>query len=228
MPTRTPRRGSCWLAMTSPCPPRSPPAQLDELGTAGGCAAGPGRRGCAGRAGDPVPGRGAGAAGPVPQRPARRGGADRRRDGCPPPGHGRGPAAGLPGSRRAGVPDRRPVGRPRRGLAGTGPGLHRRPVQGRPRAADPHPPPPGQARRPPSRGPARQHGCRRGAAVPARGLPGPARPGAPRQPDPPGGVLVRRRRARRARRPGRARRRRPRSRPVPGRCPAAQERRRIR
>ena len=73
-----------------------------------------------------------------------------------------------------------------------------------------------------------QHGCRRGAAVPARGLPGPARPGAPRQPDPPGGVLVRGRRARRARRPGRARRRRPRPRPVPGRCPAAQERRRIR
>ena len=143
-------------------------------------------------------------------------------------GMGVGPAAGLPGSRRAGVPDRRPVGRPRRGLAGTGPGLRRRPVQGRPRAADPHPPPPGQARRPPPRGPARQHGCRRGAAVPARGLPGPARPGAPRRPDPPGGVLVRRRRARRARRPGRARRRRPRPRPVPGRRPAAQERRRIR
>ena len=120
------------------------------------------------------------------------------------------------------------VGRAGRGLAGTGPGLHRRPVQGRPRAADPHPPPPGQARRPQPRGPARQHGCRRGAAVPARGLPGPAWPGAPRQPDPPGGVLVRGRRARRARRPGRARRRRPRPRPVPGRCPAAQERRRIR
>ena len=63
-------------------------------------------------------------------------------------GMGAGPAAGLPGSRRAGVPDRRRVGRPRRGLAGTGPGLHRRPVQGRPRAADPHPPPPGQPRRP--------------------------------------------------------------------------------
>ena len=89
-------------------------------------------------------------------------------------------------------------------------------------------PRPARPRRPPPRGPARQHGCRRGAAVPARGLPGPARPGAPRQPDPPGGVLVRRRRARRARRPGRARRRRPRPRPVPGRCPAAQERRRIR
>ena len=64
-------------------------------------------------------------------------------------GMGSGPAAGLPGSRRAGIPDRRPVGRPRRGLAGTGPGLHRRPVQGRPRAADPHPPPPGPGRRPP-------------------------------------------------------------------------------
>ena len=86
----------------------------------------------AGRGGDPVPGRGAGAAGPVPQRPARRGGADRRRDGCPPPGHGRGPAAGLPGSRRAGVPDRDRVGRARRGLAGAGPGLHRRPVSGVP------------------------------------------------------------------------------------------------
>ena len=89
-------------------------------------------------------------------------------------------------------------------------------------------PRPARPRRPRPRGPARQHGCRRGAAVPARGLPGPARPGAPRQPDPPGGVLVRRRRARRARRPGRARRRRPRPRPVPGRRPAAQERRRIR
>ena len=89
-------------------------------------------------------------------------------------------------------------------------------------------PRPARPRRPQPRGPARQHGCRRGAAVPARGLPGPARPGAPRQPDPPGGVLVRGRRARRARRPGRARRRRPRPRPVPGRCPAAQERRRIR
>ena len=66
-------------------------------------------------------------------------------------------------------------------------------------------PRPARPRRPQPRGPARQHGCRRGAAVPARGLPGPARPGAPRQPDPPGGVLVRRRRARRARRPGRAR-----------------------
>ena len=36
------------------------------------------------------------------------------------------------------------VGRPGRGLAGAGPGLHRRPVQGRPRAADPHPSPPGR------------------------------------------------------------------------------------
>ena len=89
-------------------------------------------------------------------------------------------------------------------------------------------PRPARPRRPQPRGPARQHGCRRRAAVPARGLPGPAWPGAPRQPYPPGGVLVRGRRARRARRPGRARRRRPRPRPVPGRCPAAQERRRIR
>ena len=106
--------------------------------------------------------------------------------------------------------------------------LHRQVRQGRPRAADPHPPPPGPAHRPPPQGPARQYGGRRGAAVPAGGLPGPAWPGAPRQPDPPGGVLVRGRRARRARRSGRARRRRRRPRPVPGRCPAAQERRRIR
>ena len=76
----------------------------------------------------------------------------RRRDGCPPPGHGSGPAAGLPGSRRAGIPDRRRMGRARRGLAGTGPGLHRRPVQGGPRAADPHPPPPGQAAPPATAG----------------------------------------------------------------------------
>ena len=203
-------------------------AQMSQLARAGDARMVLAARSAPDGAGDPVPGRGAGAAGPVPPRPARRGGADPRRDGRPPPGHGRGPAAGLPGSRRAGVPDRRPVGRPRRGLARTGPGLHRRPVQGRPRAADPHPPPPSQPRRPPPRGPARQPGRRGGAAVPARGLPGPAWPGAPRQPDPPGGVLVRGRRARRARRPGRARRRRPRPRPVPGRCPAAQERRRIR
>ena len=150
--TRMPRRGSCWPGTTSPCPPRSPPRRWTS-------SAGRRMRGwtLAARsardgAGDPVPGRGAGAAGPVPQRPARRGGADRRGDGCPPPGHGRGPAAGVPGSRRTGVPDRRPVGRPRRGLAGTGPGLHRRPVQGGPRAADPHPPPPGPAGPPAIRG----------------------------------------------------------------------------
>ena len=204
------------------------PAQMGQLAQAADVRLALAARSARGRGGDPVPGRGAGAAGPVPQRPARRGGADQRRDGCPPPGHGSGPAAGLPGSRRAGVPDRRRVGRAGRGLAGTGPGLHRRPVQGRPRAADPHPPPPGPAAPPATAGTSPAACCRRRAAVPARGLPGPARPGAPRQPDPPGGVLVRGRRARRARRPGRARRRRPRPRPVPGRCPAAQERRRIR
>ncbi len=48
------------------------------------------------------------------------------------------------------------------------------------------------------------------------------------EPDPPGGVLGRGRRPRLARRPGRARGCRRRSRPVPGRRPAAQERRRIR
>ena len=51
----------------------------------------------------------------------------------------------------------------------------------------------------------RQPGGSRRAAVPARGLPGPARPAAPRRPDPPAGVLGRGRRPRRARRPGRAR-----------------------
>ena len=64
--------------------------------------------------------------------------------------------------------------------------------------------------------------------VPARGLLGPARPGAPGQPVPPGDVLGRRRRLRHARRSGRARRCGARSWPVPGRRPAAQERRRIR
>ena len=88
------------------------PAQMSQLARASRRADGAGGQVGAGRGGDPVPGRGAGAAGPVPQRPARRGGADRRRDGCPPPGHGSGPAAGLPGSRRAGVPDRRPSGTP--------------------------------------------------------------------------------------------------------------------
>ena len=67
-------------------------AQLQRLSRGGGRAAGPGRRRGAGRAGHPVPGRGARAAGPVPQRAARRGGADPRGDGCPPPGHG----IGLP------------------------------------------------------------------------------------------------------------------------------------
>ena len=52
-----------------------------------------------------------------------------------------------------GIPDRGRMGCPGRGLAGAGPGLHCRPVQGRPRAADPHPPPaaqvpPGPARLP--------------------------------------------------------------------------------
>ena len=39
------------------------------------------------------------------------------------------------------------MGRPGRGLAGAGPGLHRRARQRRPRAAHPHPAPPGQIRR---------------------------------------------------------------------------------
>ena len=39
-------------------------------------------------------------------------------------------------------------------LARTSPGLHRRPVQGRPRVPEPHPPPPSQPRRPHPRGPA--------------------------------------------------------------------------
>ena len=35
VPTRMPRRGSCWPATTSPCPPRSPPRSCSELGKAG-------------------------------------------------------------------------------------------------------------------------------------------------------------------------------------------------
>jgi len=58
-----------------------------------------------------------------------------------PPGHGSGPAAGLPGSRRAGIPDRRRMGRASEDwLARTFPGLRRRPVQGRSRVPEPHPP----------------------------------------------------------------------------------------
>ena len=124
-------------------------AQLQELSQARGSAAGPGGRGSTGRAGHPVPGRGARAARPVPKRAACRDGADPRGDGRPPPGHGHRPAAGVPGSSRARIPDRHRMGRPRRGLAGAGPGLHRRPCQGHPRAAHPHPSPPGQI--PPSR-----------------------------------------------------------------------------
>ena len=119
-------------------------AQLQQLRAGGGRAAGPGRRRSAGRAGHPVPGRGTGAAGPVPQRAARREGADPRGDGRPPPGHGHRPAAGLPGSSRARIPDRHRMGRPGRGLARTGPGLHRQARQRRSRAAHPHPSPPGQ------------------------------------------------------------------------------------
>ena len=33
--TRMPRRGSCWPGRTSPCPPRSPPAQMGQLAQAG-------------------------------------------------------------------------------------------------------------------------------------------------------------------------------------------------
>jgi hypothetical protein len=74
----------------------------------------------------------------------RRGGADPRGDGWPPPGHGPGAAARLPGGSRARIPDRRRMGRPGRGLAGAGPGLHGRPLQRCPRAAHSHPPTPGQ------------------------------------------------------------------------------------
>ena len=71
----------------------------------GGCAAGLGRHRCGGRAGNPVPGRGAGVAGPVPERAARSGGADRRGDGCPSAWHGAGAATAVHGSRHARVPD---------------------------------------------------------------------------------------------------------------------------
>src|SRR5262249_61468745 len=52
-----------------------------------GSGAGPGRGREPGRAGDPVPGRGARTAAPLPQRTTRPPGADRRCDGCPPAGH---------------------------------------------------------------------------------------------------------------------------------------------
>ena len=87
--------------------------------------------------------------------------------------HGSGPAAGLPGSRRAGILDRRRVGRPGRGLARAGPGLRRRPVQGRPRAADLHPPPPAQVPPGPARLPGRWKPTARWAGRPHR------RPGVP-------------------------------------------------
>jgi hypothetical protein len=75
-------------------------------------------------------------------------------------------------------------------------------------AADPHPPSPSRLpwRSIRSLAQRRAVGGRPGrAAVPARGLPGPARPTAPKRPDPPAGVLGGGRRARPARRPGRAR-----------------------
>ena len=81
------------------------PVQLDQLRQDGGCAAGLGRHRCGGRAGNPVPGRGAGVAGPVPERAARSGGADRRGDGCPSAWHGAGAATAVHGSRHARVPD---------------------------------------------------------------------------------------------------------------------------
>ena len=109
------------------------------------------------------------------------GGANQRGDGCPPPGHGDRPAARLPGSRRARLPDRRRVGRPGRGLAGAGPGLRGRPCKGvrgplipiRPRPAS------SRAAGSGSRDDGEQlAGGRASPAgrVPARGLPGSARP----------------------------------------------------
>jgi hypothetical protein len=62
------------------------------------------------RAGDPVPGRGAGSAGPLPACAARGAGADRRRDGRQPAGHGPGPAPGLRGGGGNRVHDRHGLG----------------------------------------------------------------------------------------------------------------------
>ena len=213
-----------WLGRM-PVPAAFTPAQMSQLARTADARMVLAARVRAGRGGDPVPGRRAGAAGPVPQRPARRGGADVRRDGCPPPGHGRGPAAGLPGSRRAGVPDRRQwdglgedwleqalayAAVPCKGARG--PLTRLRPRPARPAAHNRGDQPwlPLQGRCTGSRTTWTSTAGRTG------------------RPDPPGGVLVRGRRPRRARRPGRARRRCSRPRPVPGRCPAAQECRRIR
>ena len=63
--------------------------QLRELEAAGDPRLAAGGRWEPGRAGDPVPGWGAGAAGPLPQRTPGRPGADSRRDGRQLLGHGR-------------------------------------------------------------------------------------------------------------------------------------------
>ena len=104
------------------------------------------------------------------------------------------------------------MGRPRRGLAGAGPGLHRQSpakasagrspasVPARPDPAHPDPAPgtamsSWQAARPASGR----------SAVPARGLPRSARPAPPKEPVPPGRLLGRGGRPRLPRRPGHAR-----------------------
>ena len=164
-----------------------PAAFTDEAaaraGGGGGSAADPGGRREPGRAGDPVPGRGAGTAGPLPQRTPRRPGADPRRDGRLPAGHAPRLAPGLPGDGRARVPDRHRLGPAARRLAGAGAGLHRQALQGSPRAAGTNPAPP-RPRRPGQ--------PRRRAGLAAGRLSRPARPpGSPRA-DPAGILLGRR------------------------------------
>ena len=77
-----------------------------------------------------------------------------------------------------GLPERRRLGRAQRGLAGTGPRLHRRPGQGHPRPAVPHPPPHHRQRHPGSR-----------PGLPAGGLPRAARPPRPPASHSPGRLL---------------------------------------
>ena len=83
-----------------PVPAAFTAGQLRELEAAGDPRLAQAAAGSRRRAGDPVPGRGAGPAGPLPQRTPRRPGADPRRDGRPPAGHAAPPCPGPSWRRR--------------------------------------------------------------------------------------------------------------------------------
>ena len=87
-------------------------------------AAGQGSRSVARWAGRSVPGRAPELVARYRNAPVAAAAADQRCNRCPPHGHGHRTAAGFHGGVRTGVSDRRPMGRPRRGLVGTSPGLH--------------------------------------------------------------------------------------------------------